>query len=56
MGLIDMIAVLKNREIVPIEIKTMRSNNGKPWRDHVYQLAFYAILLEKKYIKMVRAI
>jgi len=54
MGLIDMIAVLRNKEIVPIEIKTMKSNNGKPWRDHVYQLAFYAMLLEKKYMKIIK--
>lgn len=53
-GLIDMVVVLKNREIVPIEIKSMKSNNGKAWRDHVYQITFYAILLEKQYRKIIK--
>ena len=53
-GVIDLIAFLRNREIVPIEIKTMKSDKGKPWRDHVYQLAFYSILLEKRYGKIIK--
>lgn len=53
-GLIDIVLITNNGEIIPVEIKMMRSNRGKPWPDHIYQLAYYAILLERKTGKLVK--
>ena len=53
-GIIDLIVETEQNEIIPVEIKLMKSNNGKPWRDHIYQLTFYAILIERKMRKLIK--
>ena len=40
-------------QIFPIEIKYMKSNKGKPWQDHKYQLTAQALLIEENYKKPV---
>jgi len=53
-GTVDLVVETKSGEIIPVEIKIMKSDRGKPWRDHIYQLAFYAILLEKITNKLIK--
>ena len=53
-GLIDIVVITENEEIIPVEIKTMRSDDGKAWPDHRYQITYYALLLEKKSNKLIK--
>ena len=52
-GIIDIIAMNQHGQIFPIEIKYMKSNKGKPWQDHKYQLTAQALLIEENYKKPV---
>ncbi len=53
-GVLDILAEGENGELLPIEVKTTSTNNGKAWRDHILQLTFYSILLQKRFGKKVR--
>jgi len=53
-GLIGLVLITNNGEIIPVEIKMMRSSRGKPWPNHIYQLAYYAILLKRKTNKLAK--
>ncbi len=53
-GTVDLVVETKLGEIIPVEIKIMKSDRGRPWRDHIYQLTFYAILLEKVTNKLIK--
>ncbi len=53
-GKIDLIAMNEHGEIFPVEIKYMRSNKGKAWLDHKYQLVAEALLIEEHYRKPVK--
>jgi CRISPR-associated exonuclease Cas4 len=52
-GSIDCI-IKTGREYIPVDYKNMPSNKGKPWMDHKYQLAAYALLIEENYHTNVR--
>lgn len=52
-GTIDCL-VKTAREYIPVEYKNMTSNHGRPWADHKYQLAAYALLIEERYETTVR--
>jgi len=53
-GEIDLVIKTRSKEIIPVELKNTQSNKGKPWPDHRYQLAYYAILLEKETGKIIK--
>lgn len=53
-GIIDIIAINQHNEIFPIEIKYMKTNKGKPWLDHRYQIIAEALLIEENYHKPVK--
>jgi len=44
-GVLDCLLRIRG-EAVPVDYKYMRSRRGKPWIDHRYQLAAYALLVE----------
>ena len=52
-GIIDIVAMNQHGEVFPIEIKRMKSNKGKPWQDHKYQLTAQALLIEENLRKPV---
>lgn len=52
-GMLDCL-VRTGTEYVPVEYKSMMSNGGRAWRDHKYQLAAYALLIEENYGTVVK--
>lgn len=46
--------IISDKEYIPADYKIMRSNKGKVWLDHKYQLAAYALLVEEKYNTVVK--
>ncbi|MCX8176075.1 MAG: CRISPR-associated protein Cas4 [Candidatus Bathyarchaeota archaeon] len=52
-GVIDCI-IKSDNEYIPVDYKNMESNKGKPWIDHKYQLAAYALLIEENYNTIVK--
>ncbi len=45
-AIIDCVLEDRYGRLIPVEYKSMRSNNGRAYSDHIYQIAFYALLLE----------
>ncbi|PUA31175.1 MAG: CRISPR-associated protein Cas4 [Zestosphaera tikiterensis] len=47
-GVVDYVLITKHNEIIPVEVKWSEPLiSGRPKKDHVIQLAAYALLLEK---------
>lgn len=46
--------IVSGKEHIPADYKLMRSNKGKVWLDHKYQLVAYALLVEENYDTVVK--
>ncbi|MEX0569303.1 MAG: CRISPR-associated protein Cas4 [Candidatus Njordarchaeota archaeon] len=53
-GIVDLIVMNEYGEIFPVEIKYMRSNKGRIWLDHRFQLIAQAMLIEENYNRPVK--
>lgn len=53
-GVLDLLLITPWGELIPVDYKFSKSDKGKAWIDHKYQLAFYAILVEEKFGKVVK--
>lgn len=45
-AVIDCVLEDEYGRLIPVEYKSMKSRNGRAYSDHVYQVVFYAVLLE----------
>jgi len=48
-GIIDLIIKTNKNEYIPVEYKNTRTDHGRPWTDHKYQLVAYALLIDENY-------
>lgn len=53
-GILDLLIKTKEGEYIPVDYKMMETNRGKPWMDHKYQLAAYALLIEDSFKRLVK--
>jgi len=53
-GRLDLLLITPWGELIPVDYKFSRSNNGRAWMHHKYQLTLYAILVERRFNKVVR--
>jgi CRISPR-associated exonuclease Cas4 len=53
-GTIDLIIKTKKGEYVPVDYKNMKSNHGRVWMHHKYQLTAYALLIEDCFNVLVK--
>lgn len=53
-GVVDCIIKTKRKEFIPVDYKNMKSNKGKVWTDHKYQLTAYALLIDENYSTCVK--
>ena len=51
-GVLDLLLKVRD-ELVPVEYKNMRSDKGRAWTHHKYQLTGYALLVEDSYGRSV---
>ena len=53
-GKLDLLLITPWGEFIPIDYKFSRSNMGRAWIDHKFQICFYALLIEENFGKVVR--
>jgi CRISPR-associated exonuclease Cas4 len=53
-GKLDLLIITPWGEFIPVDYKFSRSEGGRAWIDHKYQICFYALLLEENFERVVR--
>jgi len=53
-GRLDLLIITPWGEFIPVDYKFSRSDRGRAWIDHKYQICFYALLVEENLERVVR--